>query len=568
MFTDFFKRFCIILLVCIFAAGRALAAQEAHKNEDSEFIEIDLGERESGEVYDLNLGAQNIDCDQAVDFKFSSDKAWVQFPDGQFVRQVGAGQTKMIDAKLDLSYLGPGEYIAIVDVDCENCGVLIFKNCQIDKQRLRLRVQVVASVKQLQALNSQSVLTPPTIDYNDKRIPRRLRNDARKKYQAWKDALAARNDCIEKLAELEAAAKKAKENAAKADMAADTAEQDVRNAKAHVQAAKDERKKAIDEINGLYKTIEDAEKAVEEANDRSIPLYNETREEAIARTEKDLADAKAAQETARQRLDDARKNEKLYPPKEIRRMEREAERKRKDANAAAKKATNAQAALDKKRNECLKLQEQAVAAQTASTEAETKAKAAIPGPPPPPTQDDVKNQEQLVWKCARELGELMEAQRLALELLGSYGALGDDYESDLKLWGDAIDDANEIFESVPPGLGIVSEWASTTSTILTTVRAVIGVAKGVKAVGNKNRVPRDGNDVPGADEMKRNWVRDGFARNKKEADLIYEQMKLYTKAVPDSTELMQKQIEHKKNECKRLEDKLTQLEDAVKKLDE
>jgi|GEM_PF-2304500 len=552
MYLAFSRRLGAVIASCLVILSLAVA-QEDEGAQNPDVTEIDLGERDSGDSYDLNLGAKNENCDQLVDFKFSSDKDWIKFPSGPFVRQVTAGQTRMIDAKLDFSSLPPGDYIAIVDVDCENCGVLVFKNCKIDKQQLQLKVRVVASVAQLQALNQKNAVRESRVDAKDKRIPRRLRNDARKKHADWSKAVVASNDCVDELAALQTAATKASDEARAAKQIADTAEQDLAEAQARRTAEKNERESAIKAVNHAMAALREAKKNLEPFESGVIvPEDKEAAERAVA-------EATTALEAAEKRKEAAQHKNKtnLFTKTDITRMQTEAARKRKAADKAATKAAKANKPLQKKRAECL--------TKTAFTEAETVAIGAIPPPPPGVTADDVAKQNERVKECAIKLGNLMEAQRQAIRALGELGALGDGHQQDIEEWADAVKDSSDLFGRVPSQTPLVGAWADAASTALTIVGGVLDFSKGLSGLSGKtNYVPVQGGPARDEEGLLEMLETNGFATSPEQARLVYEQMKLYTKATPDSTELMQKQLEYQREQCKRQEDELTRLENELK----
>jgi len=207
-----------------------------------EYLDIDLGEHEAGKAYTLSIGAENVNCTQPLDFRFSSKTSWLHLPADPVVHQVPAGESRQIQMTLDLAHAAPGRHEAFIDVNCDNCGFFIFKNCKIDKQQLRLIVSVNAAPappppppgQKGQILSPQQ---PPQIDYNDKRIPKRLRNKAKAALpapsaaQTLKDVEAQRKkvqDCSRKLGQLLEAQRLALEAMAKLGAMGDNYESDLK----------------------------------------------------------------------------------------------------------------------------------------------------------------------------------------------------------------------------------------------------------------------------------------------------------------------------------------------------
>lgn len=520
---------------------------------------INLGDREAGRSYWLALGAENKNCPQPLDFRFTSKTSWLKMPPDPVVRQVPAGQTRQIQATLDLSNVAPGQHEAFVDVDCENCGFLIFKNCRIDKQQLRLAVNVIAAAGGGQPPVAQQPVAEdaPQIDYDDKRIPKPLRNKAKAADAAWQAAVKKKTPCEEELERLRAAAAAAQEKAEKAKQAADTAEQDARNAKAQEEAAQEELKNANKESVDAQKALDDAEKALKDANKNGTTAERNEAKDAVDK-------AKAAKDAADKRVADAAKAAGLHTPKELSAMEKDAEKKRKAADKAAAEAKAAADAVAKKEAECAKLQAEADAAKAAKDKADAEARAAIPVPAAaaPPTPEEIAAQRKKLQDCADHLGRLLEAQRLALEAMAKLGALGEDYESDLESWANAVDKVNDLFDKVPPGIPVVSEMVGTVQDALTAVRAIIGIARAVTHTGNLYHIPKGGEGTVNPEATKK-WLQDNdLAGSPEEASDVYDQMNKYSKT--NSTEGMQKELEAARDACKAEEEKLDKMENAAK----
>ncbi len=555
MLFKFIDKIALVFVACLMLSSAALAQDSDELN----YTDVDLGEREAGQSYPLVLGAENRNCSQLLDFRFSSKTPWLRMPVDPIVRQVPAGQMKRIEATLDLTDVSPGRHEGFVDVDCENCGFFIFKNCKINKQQLRLLLLVNAAPAPpggVQLAQGGPLLNPPPpqINYKDKRIPKRLRKKAKAAYEAWTLALKKAKDCAAEVAKLQAAAKAAKEEADKAKVAADTAEQKARNTKAQKEAAQEELKNANIEANKAQEAIDKAESDLKYANSPDGITAERTAAKAA------LKAAKAAKKVADKRLADAAKASRQLPsPRDVAKLDKDAKKKRAAADKAAAAAKTAEDAVAKKQAECLKQQEAAAAAQTAREKADKDAKDAIPPAPVDRTAEKIKKQREKVGKCATELGQLLEAQRLALEAMAKLGALGDGNESDLKDWAEAVDEAKEFFEDLPP-VGI--PFVDTVVSALTAVRSILGVVSALDNLANTVHTPKSGNDVKSPADTKQWIIDNGFTTDPAEAERIYEQMKKYSET--DSTEKMQKELDYQKKLCKAEEAKLDAMTEAPK----
>lgn len=537
-------------------AGIGAAAQTP------DYRDVNLGDRRGGEVFPVTLAVQNVSCPQPVDFRFSSKSNWLRLPADPVVRRVAQGQTKTLQITVDLSGAPPGQKVGFIDIDCENCGVLIFRNCKIDRQALRFNVNVVGNAQpggqpqqgpQPGGQSGAIANAPPQqIDYDDQRIPKPLRRKAKAAHDDWEAKLKKKKPCDEELERLRAAAATAE--ADRANRAAETAEQDARNARAQEEAAREELKRANREAVEAQEAVDAAENALKAANRNGT-----TAERAEARA--NLEKAKAAKEAADKRVADAAKTVGLHSPKELAAMDKEAERKAKAAKEAEARAAAAAAALAKKEEECAKIQQEIDKAAADAEAAAREAKAAIPVVKPP-SAEDIDKARKAANDCIRELGELIDAQAKAMQALASLGALkkdpvtGDDpntYDSDLSDWAKGVDAANDIFESIPPEVkyaGPVGEaidkYAGAASSVLSAIRTAIGVWSGVKYTGKLNLAPKAG--VTKSPEKTKQYLKDqGLAGSNKEADAILKQMESYS--ATNSTKGMQQQLADKKAKC-------------------
>ena len=520
--------------VVIAATYSMVAGAFAQNESGQQYTDVDLGERNAGEQYIIAMAARNVDCDQSIDFKFSSNAEWLRFSKDPVIRQVKPGENRTIQATLDFSNLTPGEYEAIVEIDCQNCGGLIFKNCKVSQQKVRLKVRVVGE-SPLGDNVQFSQLESPKVDYSDKRIPRRLRNAAKRAHGAWAIAVKNANKCEEEMAALQTKYENAKAKSDALKMTADTADQDVRNMKAQNEAGQTELLNA----NKAVQAAKEAVKTAQQELDNAL-----THEREAAKT--NLAAKQAEEAAADKRLTDAKKGARLHSNTKIRQAEREARSKRKAAEKAKKDEDKAFKALNDKRKECGELAAKAEAAKAANAKAESEAKVVLPPAPTKPTQAQVDEDYDKAKTCVKELGELLEAQRLALEAMARLGMLKGKTESDFKSWADGVDNANDLFSKVPPGIPVVSSMVGTVTDALTFVRAVIGVASAIDRTGSLNYRPVAG--VFKDETRAKNWLKsNGFASSDPEAQRVADQMKLYSKT--NSTKGMEQALEQKKSEC-------------------
>lgn len=105
---------------------------------------IDLGARAAGQIHTFQFAGVNESCEEPQDFRFDAvDTDWMRFPGGNVTEDIPMGGSRSIAAQIDARNLAPGRYQGIVEVTCETCGWFVFADCFIDKQELRLQVQIV-----------------------------------------------------------------------------------------------------------------------------------------------------------------------------------------------------------------------------------------------------------------------------------------------------------------------------------------------------------------------------------------------------------------------------------------
>jgi hypothetical protein len=130
----------------LLVAAFCIASLGLTANANAEPQAVQLGSKQAGKTYPLTLGAENKNCPQPLDFRFTSQTPWIRMPTDPVARQIPQGQTRDLNATIDLNGLAPGPYQGNVEVQCDNCGWFIFQNCKIDKQVLWFYVQVTPNV--------------------------------------------------------------------------------------------------------------------------------------------------------------------------------------------------------------------------------------------------------------------------------------------------------------------------------------------------------------------------------------------------------------------------------------
>lgn len=120
---------------------------EAVPTEEPIVQSVDLGVREQGRTYPLNLVAENYDCRAPQDFRFDlSGTPWLRALGEPVARQVEKGTSKTVRAELDFSGVPVGPVEGSVRVVCETCGFIpLIKNCRISDKILLLQARVTSS---------------------------------------------------------------------------------------------------------------------------------------------------------------------------------------------------------------------------------------------------------------------------------------------------------------------------------------------------------------------------------------------------------------------------------------
>ncbi len=479
-----------------------------------------------------------------MDFRFTSNAAWLRLPADPVVRGVTAGQARDLQALIDLTKLSPGHYEAIVEVECDNCGWFVFKSCRVDKYQIHFAVDIAPAAG---PPPGQPPAANAPVDPNDPKLPPTVRDQLKAALAARDDALKVQALCDVKLAEL-------RDAAAKARAAADAA------AKADADAAAAEQKKN-EALEAARKAGEAAEKAANEAEAlKPPPGINESQDyidakaaadKAEAERKKAVADAVAAQTAANEARRVAAKT---------------------DAAATAQAAAAAAAAVAAKEKEYEMHAAEAKAAADAAAAAEQAARDALNPEPPKaaaagPTPEEIEAQRLKVQHCNDKIGETIEDQRRALEALAETGGLRDQdtpkgFQSDLDAWGDAVKKAQDRLGKIPPVVGGPARQFAKSALQLVggIVRIVVG---GIRAGDRANYTPNERNH----DTIIAWLLKSGRAADKAQAERIYKQMENYTNGAfggaARSTEGFKNELERLGKECDAEQKKLEDMQKAA-----
>ncbi len=456
------SRAALVFIAFVFANA------PAHGQPQTVVTQVQLGVREAGKTYPLALNAQNADCKEPLDFRFTSNAAWLRLPADPVVRGVAAGQSRALLATIDLTNMSPGRYQATVEVECENCGWFIFQSCKIDKQQINFFLDVApAAAPQPQGAQPQPA--PRAIDPNDPRLPPAVAERLKKAYDA-RDAAGAKNPCKEELKRLAEEAKAAQDAANALNKKAADAEQAKKDAADKAKKAERDRDaagkaaaKAANDANEAAKFADDMKGGPDEAQAKKDAA------EAEAKRQKAVDDLTKAQKA----LDEARKAAAAANGAAAK-APSQAER-----DAADKKAKDAQAALAKKQAECDKAAADAkAAAEGEVAKAEKDAREAL-GVHQLTPEEELERLRQDAERCARECLDMARAQRIALEELAKVGLLHD--QEALDKWAAEY---NEIIDGVG---GILGELGipGTDYGALLAKGALVAVAAGAKMAGQR-----------------------------------------------------------------------------------
>ena len=478
----------LALVTLGFATGPATAQPQPAPQTD--VTQVQLGVREAGKTYPLALDAANADCNQPLDFRFTSNAAWLKLPADPVVRGVPTGQSRPLQATIDLTTMSPGRYQATVEVECENCGWFVFKSCKIDKQQIVFVLDVAPAGAQPQPPANRTQGTPGqgssgqgsagsrgnetqqsgpgrsgqsdlglTLE-SDPRVPKEFRDRLNAAGKALNDAKKRKRDCEDELAAAQAKAAAAK---AAADKAAQAAADTAANAKKAADAAKKAEAKA-DAADKEEKAAADHAKETERVQGRNA---------------RDTADAKAAAAAAAAAAEKARADARdaKAAAKAAAAAVGEAE---KAAKQAASDAKDAAGAADRKQKECVAAADDEAKAQAAATEAEKAAKDSIPPAARRLTpEEELAQLKKAAEDCWRECLAMARAQRIALEELTKVGLIHD--QAALDNWAAEY---NEIIDGVGDILGEIGVPGTDYGAVLAK-GALVAVAAGSKLAGAK-----------------------------------------------------------------------------------
>ncbi|MBP6014147.1 MAG: hypothetical protein KBA31_18105 [Alphaproteobacteria bacterium] len=389
----------LLTALCLLLATSSGATAQA-------VTDVPLAPKQTGGVYPLALNAENRNCNQLLDFRFSSQASWIKLPPDPVARQIPQGQSRQVQASIDLRGTAPGQLQGIVEVECENCGFFIFASCKVDKQQLRFIVNVLPlaaagpggpgagppqgggqgnpaggaapppaapKVQSNDGFTPPPKRTPPVVDPEGPNVPETIKKKWRRACKAGDDANAKRAKCEEELQKLRDAA----DAAAKAAKAAQDA---------YEKLAKETLKEA-EAVDALHQIFQDAlarAKSALDAYDAAakalgrIPRKNWFIYPSIDGPGEPCPELRAFGE-AEARLKEAADDLKAAQDAHLK-AERDLEAKFKSLKAAEKAASDAQkraneaeAAAKAKADECGRLKKEAERAAKEKEEAEDEA---------------------------------------------------------------------------------------------------------------------------------------------------------------------------------------------------
>ena len=365
-----------------------------------------LTPKQSGGVYPLALDAENRNCSQLLDFRFVSQASWIKLPPDPVARQIPQGQSRQVQATIDLRGAAPGQLQGVVEVECENCGFFIFASCKVDKQQLRFILNVlplaaagpggaaaaaapqgggqgnpaggaapppVAPKVQGKDGFTPPKRTPPVVDPEGPNVPGTIKKKWRRACKAGADANGKRAECEEELKKLREAADAAAQ-AAKA--AQDAYEKAVKEALKEAEA--------VDTLHQIFKdalanakTASGALDAARKTLNRtprnewySKPLGGGPREPSSA-----LRDFRQAEANLKEAFDNlkAAQDAHLKAERDLDAKLKSLQAAQKAAEDAAQRANDAEAAAKAKAEECERLKKEAERAAKEKEEAEDEA---------------------------------------------------------------------------------------------------------------------------------------------------------------------------------------------------
>lgn len=492
------RALALVLAAIVLAHAPAVAQQPAPP---TGVTQVQLGVRAAGGTYPLALNAANANCDQPLDFRFASNTPWLKLPADPVVRGVQMGETRTLQATIDLTNMSPGKYQATVEVECDNCGWFVFKSCKIDKQQIQFFLDVAPAA----APQPQPPAQADPALRSDKRVPQGLRDKLVAADKAVDDARKQMAECDEKLKKLQA-------EAAAAKAVADKADADAKEAADKAAAAEDTAKKAAAAKDRAEAEAKGAKAHADKMKGISSDSRDTKEAEAAAKSAEDAA-AKAAFESAKAQA----------AAKAARKAADEAARNTQKPAAAAKAAADALAAKEAHHHDTENKLKEAEAARAA---AEEEAKKAIPPPPPAPrelTPQEQRAQAQAeLDRCNAERLERLVLQAKALKYLIEVGAIkGEEAKNLAKELKKAIDDANKYITWMPTPAG------QAVSKALDLASRGLDIALKLQNLNAKiNLTPNAADSTK--DNIKKELQDSGQAKDSAEAEKIYKEMKTIT----------------------------------------
>jgi hypothetical protein len=467
---------------------------------------------------------------------------------------------------IDLVGVAPGPRQGFVDVECENCGWFIFRNCNVDKRQLRLNIEVIANEG---SAPLPPVANAPPVDPDDPHLPPHIRDRLKRANADVDDKNKAKGPCEEKLAAARVNAATAQAAADKAKADADAAEKAAKDAAAKAEQARKDMEAAAKAAGQADKDAKAAAEAAASENGG-----HDARKEAEADAMKAKEAAGVAQKAATDALT-AYSNARAAAAK----AKADAEDAKKRAAAAAKPAADAQATAAAQEKQCLKAQQAAAKAQAEKDAAEAAARAALE-----PKGGWVSPEEQLrqaledLEKCYMDLNQLCIDQRIAMETLSELSGLED--EEDLKSWGESYNDAIGQGVKIKNLLGAAKfigglakiPGASAIPTVkipggeyaITLAKAGIAAVAAGQKIGNSKHIP--GNPSHDRDATKEWLEKEKKVTDPKQAERVMKEMENYREGSQNGQSGQLKDaLDKAKDACGKAEQKVKDLRSKMKK---
>lgn len=522
----------------------------------AQYDDVQLSPRPTGSNAPLALEASNQNCQQPLDFRFTSRTPWIKMPADPVARQIPAGQSRSIQATIDLTGVPPGPHQGFVDVDCENCGWFIFANCKVDKRQLRLNLNVIA--------NEGAAAPPPNgvqlsrLDPNDPGLPDHIRKQLKAAYTA-EDALKNKDKdpCEEKLAKARQAAADAKAKADKLQAEADAAGKAV--AEADKNLADAEKARA-----GAGKALEEAAKALDDAAANKKLVDQGTSVDRKKEAEAEVAIAEAKLRKAQETVNEAQNalNKARDAAKKAKSDAAAAKPKQADIDAAKQAADKAAAELAKVEAECLAAK---AAGEKAAKDAVKAAEAAARNHFAQALQDAeerVKQAEANANRCKCKRTRLLLAQFKAIQALGILYARAGKPTGALTQYIETLKQAATAIGAVPGcPYGAAIELAMNTlaagASAIDATSVVLSAAEAAALIpGSRSHDPTDTKTFIANEIIKGDDITPAE---------VYEQLKNYAEPHPDSHEKLDEDRMTAEQNCQNADGELKRAKEALEK---